>query len=247
MSGALLLVDVGNSRIKWALVQSPEWLADGISSHSELSGLMQAWDRFPRPAKVVACNVAGEERGRLLADYWQARDVPLHWMKSPRSGWGVRNLYDRPQQLGGDRWASLVGAWGRARGACLVVSAGTALTMDALNERGEFIGGLIMPGKQLMLRSLAEGTHALDESSGLAREFPRSTADAMTSGIATAMSSAVEASCRRLESACKSRPACILSGGDADWLAKQLQIGVIIAPRLPLEGLLIMATGEEEK
>jgi len=246
MTATVLLLDIGNSRVKWALVQPPEWFAEGVCPHDETATLLREWDRFPAPEEVIASNVAGEERARLFSSYWQARNVPLRWMQPSQASCGVRNLYDRPEQLGSDRWAALVGAWARAQGACLVVCAGTAVTVDALNEHGEFIGGLILPGKHLMLKSLAAGTHALDELAGQATDFPRNTADAIASGTAAALATAVEKAFQRLASICAKPPACILTGGDADWLANHLQIGVIIAPRLVREGLLIMATGDEQ-
>jgi type III pantothenate kinase len=246
MTGTVLLLDIGNSRVKWALVHPPEWIAEGVSPHDEAGKLLREWDRFPPPEKVIASNVAGEERARVFSAYWQARDVPLHWMQPCQASSGVRNLYDHPEQLGSDRWAALVGARAKAQTACLVVSAGTAVTVDALNEHGEFIGGLILPGKHLMLKGLVAGTHALEDFAGQATDFPRNTADAMASGITTALSSAVQTAFQRLTSICAKPPPCILTGGDADWLANHLQIGVIIAPRLVLEGLLIMATGDDQ-
>jgi len=243
MSGPILLVDVGNSRIKWALVQPPqEWLAEGACAHGETARLLDEWGRFPQPASVVACNVAGDDLQQPLSAYWQSRKVPLHWVRaSDRSHAGVSNLYERPQQLGSDRWAALIGAWQRARSACLVVSAGTAVTIDSLNERGEFIGGMILPGRLLMQQSLARGTHALKDFAGNPVELPRNTADAVSSGIATALACTVQAAYQRLAAAGATPPACIVTGGDAEWLSGQLQFGAIIAPRLILEGLLIMA------
>jgi type III pantothenate kinase len=245
MSSTILL-DIGNSRVKWALVQSGEWLAEGISTHEESAKLLQEWDRFPPPSRVMASNVAGEERARFFTTYWQGRNVTPQWIQASRACSGVRNLYDRPEQLGSDRWAALVGAWTRVQGTCLVIAAGTAVTVDALNNRGEFLGGLILPGKHLMLKSLATGTHALDHLAGHAVDFPRNTADAIASGIATALTAAVHTAFQRLALESKAQPACVLTGGDAQWLANQLQIGVIIAPRLVLEGLLIMAQGDEQ-
>lgn len=246
MSGTVLLLDIGNSRVKWALVSPPEWFAEGVSPHSEADTLLREWDRFPAPERLIASNVAGVEPARLFSTYWAGRDVPLSWMQPSPIASGVRNLYDQPQQLGSDRWAALVGAWARGHGPCLVVSAGTAVTIDALNGQGEFTGGLILPGKHLMLKSLAAGTHALEDLAGEVRDFPRNTADAMASGIATALASSVQTTFQHLASRCDAPPACILTGGDAEWLANQLQIGVIIAPRLVLEGLLLMAQGDEQ-
>lgn len=241
MNDAVLLLDIGNSRIKWALSQAGEWLAEGISAHDKIDTLLREWDRFPSPHKVVGCNVAGEEAARSVSNYWHGRGIPASWMNSGKASSGVTSLYDIPEQLGPDRWAALIGAWHSAKDACLVVSAGTALTIDALNKRGEFIGGFILPGKYLMQESLVAGTHALANLSGEAVDFPRNTADGMASGIALSMSSSIQAVWHRLASNMESTPLCIITGGDAEWLAKQLQISVIIAPKLVLEGLLIMA------
>jgi len=241
MNGTILLLDIGNSRVKWALANHAEWLAEGVSPHGESDALLQEWDRFPAPERIIACNVAGQEPARLFSAYWQARNAPLRWVQASPASSGVRNLYDEPRQLGGDRWAALIGAWGRVHGACLVVSAGTAVTVDALNAQGEFVGGLILPGKRLMLESLDTGTHALGNVAGQTVDFPRNTADAINSGVATALAGAVQTAWQRLLAADAQSPACILTGGDANWLANQLQIGVIIAPRLILEGLLTMA------
>lgn len=241
MNGTILLLDIGNSRVKWALANHAEWLAEGISPRGESDSLLQEWDRFPAPEKIIASNVAGQAPAQLFSAYWQARNVPLHWARPSPASSGVRNLYDQPQQLGSDRWAALIGAWDRVHDACLVVSAGTAVTVDALNAQGEFMGGLILPGKRLMLESLDAGTHALANVAGQVTDFPRNTADAINSGVASALAGAVQTAWQRLVSTSAKSPACILTGGDADWLANQLQIGVIIAPRLVLEGLLAMA------
>lgn len=246
MSSTILLLDIGNSRVKWALSQAGEWLAEGVSPHDQISKLLHDWDRFPSPTMVIGCNVAGEERKRLISQYWQGRKVPENWIKSTKTSNGITNLYDNPGQLGADRWAALVGAWNRAKSACLVVSAGTALTVDTLNQKGEFIGGFILPGKRLMYESLAAETHALDAIQGQISEHPRNTADAMTSGIAIALASAVQTGFQRLDTTAPTRPVCIVTGGDAEWLANQLPISVIIAPKLVMEGLLLMTEEFEQ-
>ena len=247
MTDSILLLDVGNSRIKWALVQAAEWLAEGVSTHDEAARLLDEWERFPRPAKVVGANVAGDERAEPISAYWLSRDVPVHWACAGRKCAGVRNLYERPEQLGSDRWAALVGARARTGDACLVVSAGTAVTIDAINGAGEFMGGLILPGRRLMQESLASGTHALEDFAGHVVDFPRNTADAASSGIASALACSVQSAWQRLAANAARPPSCILTGGDAEWLAGQLQIGAIIAPRLVLEGLLIMSREDARK
>lgn len=247
MSTTVLLLDVGNSRTKWAFVDQLEWLADGASLHDETENLLREWDRFPSPSRVIGSSVAGESRTRKLSAYWQERNVPLHWIKASTSAAGIDNLYDRPEQLGSDRWAALAGAWKRVQKACLVVSAGTALTVDALNDRGEFIGGLILPGRYMMQKYLVEETHGLGHFSGQVTDFPKNTADAMASGIALSLAAAVQSAYQRLAATVTTAPECILTGGDAEWLSRQMQIGVIIAPRLVLEGILILADREEQR
>lgn len=242
-----MLLDIGNSRSKWALVQAGEWLAEGVSAHDEADRLLQEWDRFAPPSEVIVSCVAGRERLETFSAYWQSRNVPCRRMEAAGSCAGVRNLYERPAQLGIDRWAALIGAWARARSACLVVSAGTAMTVDALNGRGEFVGGMILPGKRLMQRSLATGTHALEDTKGLASDFPRNTADAIATGVATALACAAQGGFQRLAGTGGKPPQCIITGGDAEWLAGHLQFGAIIAPRLVLEGLLIMSSEDAKQ
>lgn len=244
MTGPVLLLDIGNSRIKWALVQDSEWLADGAAPHGETDRLLEEWDRFMPPASAIACNVAGEGPLKTCSGYWQSRGVALRCIEAGQECAGVHNLYERPGQLGADRWATLVGAWLRTRGPCLVVSAGTAVTIDALNEQGEFLGGMILPGKRLMQQSLTAGTHALEDLAGKNVTFPRNTADAMATGIASALACAVQTVHQRLAGASARPVACLITGGDAQWLARQLPFGAIIAPRLVLEGLLVMGQGD---
>lgn len=247
MTSAVLLLDIGNSRAKWALAQGREWLAEGVAAHGEIDRLLQEWDRFSPPAKVMACNVAGTERAHVFSAYWQSRQVPMQWLQSSEKAAGVHNLYEPVGHLGSDRWAALIAAWARTHGACLVVSAGTAVTIDALSKKGEFLGGMILPGRQLMQNSLVTGTHALEKHAGEISDFPRNTASAMASGIATAVACAVSTGYRRLVETGIQPPPCIVTGGDAEWLASQLRFGVIIAPKLVLEGLLIMSQGGPRK
>lgn len=258
-----LLLDVGNTRVKWALVRalvhasardqkSTLWLADGACAHNQIDGLLREWDRQPMPDRVFGANVAGRLAAPQIETYWQQRGTPLSWAQAQAAGCGVTNLYEQPEQLGVDRWAALVGAWNRQHGACLVVSAGTALTIDTLDMHGNFQSGMILPGRRLMQASLVDGTHALTATAGQITNTPRNTFDAIASGIAAALAAPVrEAYARLADSGTampnKTSPTCVLTGGDAGWLSGQLEIGCTIAPRLVLEGLLEMALEESIK
>jgi type III pantothenate kinase len=158
----------------------------------------------------------------------------------------VTNRYARPSQLGADRWASLVAAWQRSievdlfPPACVVVNAGTAVTVDSLDEEGVFRGGLILPGVRLMLQALAENTAALKSAPGEFRAFPDNTADALQSGAVQAICGAVEQMRRQIDT----NPAQVrvyLAGGAARDIAPHLNPPVEVVDHLVLEGVLALA------
>ena len=244
MSKRILALDIGNTRIKWGMVEALAWNDSGAIEHHQVKKLLLEWDRLPTPDKVIGCNVAGESRIISLEKYWRTRGLEISWVKSSAMSCGVINKYERPEQLGADRWAALIGAWNKVQRTCLVLSAGTAMTIDMLDAQGRFIGGQILPGRRLMQESLISRTHALEAEVGQVKECPLNTADAMASGIAGALVLPIESAFSRLESWTGSEPACLITGGDADWLAGQLQIVCRVEARLVLDGLLKMA--EEE-
>src|SRR5205085_1163284 len=138
---------------------------------------------------------------------------------------GVTNGYDHPNRLGTDRWVALVGARHRvlAMGGtprpALVVMVGTAVTVDALDETGRFLGGLIIPGFGLMLRALEMGTAGLKAPTGDVRDFPTNTSDALMSGGAHSIAGAIERTYRRLRDRTRQEPVLLMSGGAALKLA----------------------------
>ena len=159
---------------------------------------------------------------------------------------GVTNDYARPSQLGADRWASLIAAWQRSNTtelfppACVVVNAGTAVTIDVLDAQGVFRGGLILPGVRLMLQTLAENTAALKSAPGEFRDFPDNTADALHSGAMQAICGAVEQMRRQIDT----NPAQVrvyLAGGAAMELAPHLNPPIEVVDNLVLEGVLALA------
>lgn len=147
--------------------------------------------------------------------------------------------YETPGQLGVDRWAALVGAWALHGAACLVVTAGTATTVDVLDQAGEFQGGLILPGFELMRRCLAENTAGLGYAEGRVASLPRNTADAIYAGCVHAQAGAVE----RMFARVGGQPGalCLLNGGAARVLAANLVIPVREVPNLVLEGVACLA------
>ena len=243
----ILVIDVGNSRMKWGLNGPHGWSALGVTLNSDIGTLaLRDWHNLPRPLRAVGVNVAGEAaRVRVEAQLSRWRLVP-EWLTARAAACGVTNRYAQPSQLGADRWASLVAAWQRSSvtdlfpPACVVVNAGTAVTVDALDEEGVFRGGLILPGMRLMLQTLAENTAALKSAPGEFREFPDNTADALTSGAMQAICGAVEQMRRQIDT----NPAQVrvyLAGGAAVELAPHLSPPVEVVDNLVLEGVLALA------
>ncbi len=245
----ILCLDAGNTRLKWGLRQSGGWCAQGVLDLVKTGDL--AGSLPEQPQRIVACNVAGEKVATLIEALAAALAVPLDWFRSTASAGGAVNGYDNPAQLGADRWAALIGARGLHTGPALVVMAGTATTVDCLDAEGVFRGGLILPGLDLMRRSLARNTAGLPEACGVYRKLPTNTDDAIVSGCIAATVGAIE---RMAQQACGPhvggegaegglcRPAnadflCLLSGGAADVLAPHLELPLRRIDNLVLEGL----------
>jgi len=163
------------------------------------------------------------------------------WASSMRAQAGVFNHYDDPSQLGVDRWAALIGARRYSPGPCVVVNAGTATTIDALAAQGEFLGGIIVPGFDLMHEALAGNTAQLSAQHGHFTAFPRMTRDAITTGAIQALCGAVERMRNAMLLAGHGEPALIFSGGAGELVAHHMDRPVRIVDKLVLEGLVQMA------
>jgi type III pantothenate kinase len=237
----MLLVDAGNTRVKWALAQDGaapgDWLAHGAVLHAELDGLHGAWTGRDVTRAIVS-NVAGaalrERLAALFSRLWPT--LRPEWFSAQAELAGLRNRYRNPAQLGADRFAAALGARTLAPGKALVVATcGTATTVDAVSAEGEFLGGMILPGLGLMLDSLARGTAQLPEASAPAQlppVFADNTLDAIRSGCISAQTGAIER-------AVASLPAelCIVSGGAAGHVAPALSVPYRMLDNIVLVGL----------
>ncbi|MBI3902516.1 MAG: type III pantothenate kinase [Nitrosomonadales bacterium] len=235
----MLLIDAGNSRIKWALVEDGCWVRQGVAEHAA-NVLDQAFASLPPPQRIIVSNVAGDRAAQCICAACAIWPCVIEFILAQEEQCGVRNHYEQPAQLGSDRWAALLAAWSLERAACLVVSCGTATTVDALSGTGEFLGGLILPGVDMMRHSLAAGTAQLGSAQGEWREFPRTTADAIYSGVIQAAVGAIR---RQYEMLGTPGAHCILSGGRADAIRPHLGLPLVCMDDLVLQGLLVI--GEE--
>ncbi len=191
-----LLIDAGNTRIKWALVGEEIWLRSGVLPVEQASELSHQFAGLEGISQVWVSNVAGEEIAQHIRNACAQFDQP-RFIVAREAQCGVRNGYSSPSRLGSDRWAALIAAWHLVRGTCLVVNSGTATTVDALSATGKFIGGLILPGMELMQRSLRDAAVQLQAAQlqpgqGEYAPFPLNTADALYSGVLQASCGAIE-------------------------------------------------------
>ncbi|MDH4285252.1 MAG: type III pantothenate kinase [Gallionellaceae bacterium] len=238
----MLLIDSGNSRIKWKLVENGTCIHQGIATHAAWEDLRRAFSLLPQPHKIIVSNVAGSKVEQNLREACAIWPAPVEFLTASDALCGVRNGYEQPAQLGSDRWAALIAAWHNERSACLVVNCGTATTVDMLSNRGEFTGGLILPGVEMMQRSLCEGTAGLKRAQGQYREFPLNTANAIVSGAIQATVGAIR---RQFGMLGAPSARCLLSGGAAGLVAGHLDIPFELVDDLVLRGLQII--GQETK
>ncbi len=241
MSVKRLLLDAGNTRLKWAVVEASRWLERGSAHYEDLPGCLEAWRRYGPFAACHGVNVAGEEAAQAIGRQLGHIGLEPQWLRASAAACGVCNRYQPPERLGADRWAALVGARRRTRQACLVVSVGTAMTVDALTEAGNFIGGVIVPGLQTMRWALARRTAAVGEQPGTVRNFPLNTADAVETGTMMALAGTIDRIGARLTEYTATTPLCLLTGGDADSLNPHLAWPTEVVPELVLEGVLALA------
>lgn len=235
----IIAIDAGNSRIKWGVHDGQGWCANGVLATADVDWLSEAADEWPRSARVVVCNVAGSAIAARISSLVGCRHDQISFLHATAEACGVRNTYERPGQLGADRWAALIGARARCRQACLVVCAGTATTVDLLDADGVFRGGLILPGYELMRAALAHNTAQLPLTDGVFQTEPRNTADAIVSGCLSAQWGAVERMFGRL--ADEPDAQCLLTGGAAQRLSLHLKIPFQLADNLVLSGLVSFA------
>lgn len=244
----ILVIDVGNSRMKWAMRGPGGWTARGAVANHDIGTLaVRDWQNLERPVRAVGVNVAGEA-ARVRVEGQLARwRLSIDWLSATEAAGDVRNGYAVPSQLGADRWVSLIAARRRAVAAngalpraCIVVNAGTAITIDALDAGGVFRGGLILPGIELMLRALADNTAALRISPGDFQHYPTNTRDALFSGAIAAASGAIEQMRRALQGHGPD-VTCYLAGGTAHVIAPHVAPPAELVENLVLEGVLVLA------
>lgn len=254
----LLTIDAGNTRTKWAIFNpNGDITHTGAYANDQLSDI----DFNPTPLgveRVIISNVAGKLHAETLEHILSAHHLPISWLNASRQSCNVINRYLEAESLGADRWAALIAAWHFQHAPCIVVNAGTAVTIDALDvhsencQLGEFLGGMILPGISVMLTSLGKHTAQLPRIASVHAPqrskdgdyFATSTANAIEYGTISALTGAIIQMAQALEKKCGRIPPIIISGGDASLLENSLikttSNAILTIDHLVLKGLYLI-------
>lgn len=258
----ILLIDAGNTRIKWATVGKahaptggPIWLNQGSVAHAEMAALKAIWVVLPI-SRILISNVAGQQMHHALELLLAScvAGVTVERFVSSGECAGVKNAYLHPAQLGCDRYASAIAAHALfPLRTLLVVTCGTATTIDAVAVEGTaqttFIGGMILPGLQLMAQSLAKNTAQLPqiaENLSLHQLFADTTDQAIASGCINAQVGAIIRAYDTLAKMQAQPVSCIISGGAAKFLTPHLGIDYQHVENLVLTGLYVVAKASKQ-
>lgn len=235
-----LLIDAGNSRLKWAVYERGQLCAFDQCPYARLSEYVERqWRRLERPSRVVIACVASEERACAVRELvWRVWQLEVTTVTVSAASSGVRNGYTQPSQLGVDRWAAMVGAFANVVAPLCIVDCGTAVTVDALTAEGQHLGGYIVPGVTLQQQSVeartaAVRTVATEESEG----WGRTTQQGIRRGVLLGVAALVERSVAQLQREQQGEVRLVLTGGDAEALIPLLEIECHYDALLVLRGI----------
>lgn len=245
----ILLLDIGNSRIKWCTLESGSLSAGGAVTYSVAGArqsLLTVFEGQSRPEAVWISNVGGMEIETAAVAACQSR-----WGVSPKfaaaapEGFGVRNGYRESGQLGVDRWLGLLAVRARFSEPACVANCGTAVTVDLLDAAGTHLGGFIVPGVALMVRSLSIATDGVRVSNmePPAREPGRSTQECVINGAHAAIAALLDRAVDGLRADAGRPVVCVISGGAADAVTPLMRNACVPEPDLVLRGLALLASG----
>lgn len=255
MSGfRALLFDVGNTRLKWGLLEKGRISRTGSVTHTKIhdSGFGSLTTRLPRRVdRVFASNVAGASFATRLSGVIGIHcNTDIYFARCEKQAYGVTNSYRQPRRMGVDRWVAMIGARSELRGTVCIVDAGTAVTIDAMDKNGVHLGGQIIPGLALMGSALRADTSDIPAARrtrkvpgpGIA-VFASNTDGAVQSGAVNAICGAIDRAAKALRAE-GYRTKIVLTGGDASRILKQLGDKVLHRPNLVLQGLAFMVQTE---
>jgi type III pantothenate kinase len=257
-AGPVLLVDIGNTRIKWAWWRGGRVGVMRAAIHAGWPAARYARRVFDgrrvQAAEIVVASVAGADVDRLFASAARrAAGVEPRFLASSRRAAGVTTRYREPWRLGVDRFVAAIGARHLVGNRCAcVVNAGTTVTIDFLDARGVHLGGVILPGPEMMVASLKRSTAGIAPrarargSRGAAASrggspFARSTQEAIWQGALHAVAATVERTCVEAGERLGAAPVVLLTGGGAQRLEPLVRVPHRSIENLVLRGIAVHA------
>jgi type III pantothenate kinase len=244
-----LLIDIGNTRIKWARFEGGALQPQSAAPHADWAVEMfveTVLRRGNRADRVLVSNVAGTRMADVIrtavAQTWQ---IEAEFVTSTPMAGGIRNAYPQPAKLGVDRWLAMIGAHALEQGAVCIVSIGTAMTIDGIAADGLHLGGVIVPGPDLMVTSLLKNTSDIAQRAqqGAASDglFADNTLGAIRQGAEHALAALVERAVGVMRRTLKETPKLLVTGGASDRVEKALEVPHRAVPDLVLQGLAVLA------
>ena len=236
-----LLVDIGNTSIKWATWNGARLADSGSAKHHGALpiDLLAVWDDLQHISGLLVARVVPrsvhDAVARIAAARWQCR---VRLVETSAEAHGVRIAYAEPARLGVDRFLALIGAHANQTGAKLIVDADTAITYDLLLANGDHLGGLILPGIALLRDSVLAGTQIPRyEPAEADQVWAADTAEAVAAASIQAPAALAERLSQRLSDDMAQTPTLIITGGDAERLLPAMPTGTVHHPDLVLQGL----------
>ena len=238
-----LLVDIGNTCIKWAVenntVLGPQkaFLYRQTKLPEQLN---EHWKSIPLPGQVLVSNVAGKDIREVLTAWVKDRwNVETRIAEVEQFACGVTNAYHDVRQLGVDRWLAIIAAWNRFKSPVCVVDCGTAITIDGVAVDGIHLGGPIIPGLLMMQEALVRNTRGIDVKTGtdITPEFGKDTQKGVANGCCLAAVALIDRGVQNMHAETGSGLNCVITGGAARFVLPYLAADFISDPQLVLRGL----------
>lgn len=257
----MLLIDAGNTRCKFAwwdkhtdsiqwlgAIEHQHWLNDLSRSLKDiLLGVINS-EQLEDTKEALGVSVASVQVVDTLNQSLAELGINVRWQSTRATQLGVVNAYrEKPEALGADRWLALLGCHKAITGHAVIIDAGTALTVDWLTRDGQHLGGWIVPGRQLMLNALGQGTAQLGnvpiEQSAQAKLEPGvSTREGMLHGIEASLIGVVYEAAKLSPSLFNDETfTVVVTGGDSEQLASHLSGNICRIDDLTFKGLRLCA------
>ena len=246
----ILLIDVGNTRLKWAWLTTAGLSDQQAVVHRDVKpDLWTAalFDTSQKPDRVLVANVAGDAMAKnLMRLTKKVYGVKIEFVTASRQFHELTNGYLDPSLLGADRWLAIIGAWTMAHSALCVVDAGTAVKVDSVDAHGQHLGGLIVPGIHMMREALLKRTSDIAKAAELSTPsmagiLANNTIGAVSRGAVFALAGLADRAAEIIEQSTGVKPQLFITGGDAGMITGTMRARGEIVPDLVLRGLAVIA------